>query len=1245
MSEAAKDPSEEATATKDPPRHEVEVGISYPFTTEERAIESPSVETSVSLDENAKGPILNKEEAVPQVADTAIAASDDVPQPSAVNEASNNTGLMIRDAEEANGTIGPGDLTVDIGVIETDGKDGFGGGPWSPSHDPQLAGYPPDCGTKTLKYLSHAKCRRDRGESHPMCYSDTIKDEMGHALPMTYPVITTDFGAHSFHSLPTDSQVLSKYGIGISLYFKFLKVMSWLFLIMFIISLPAMFIYIICGSADANAIKLQLQKNPISILGMTSMGHLGDSESVCSQAKYGDNLTVTCPYGQIGAIKASYSLYASQGTCSCPANYQVSSKGNCRGTTVGSKCAQSGQGCFPGNFPSAGNPCCAFSQDNTGSASFSELMLRNATGCSSPSVMHILNGLCLGQSTCTLSVDDAHLYRWKYDSMYNTRCTDPSSPVFCQAYMSDGMDVSTCPLALRSQRGLIVQATCSTTKIDISSSWAFRIMGWDTITRENFVGTACALDICYSVVFILVVLWMKQQEKIANKRIIDERLSVENYTVQLMHLPKHKDVPTLAEDLKKHLEKVLSDKPMIYNGSIKDIKIADVNFGLTNAAQINVMRKRGEVAAKLEAAQQRISKFKLLEGKMDQVTFDKRIDKLIRASKIIDEKFEKYEKWLDEWEAKNKGKGVIAVTAYITFEEEEGYLRCLREYPNFGFLHRLFQPYHKRFMKKRMWIQTAPNPTDIIWENLDYSVFARTCRVIVVNIIALSLLCISFIIIYAAKLQKNKLTQTYGAPVSCPMDGVTQFQVIQEQTSGSGDQTMVMCYCKASLLSSSLTATMNIEFVDHTTGQSAKYCDTWGTQYLTIQALMVASVLIVVIINACLTPLLQYLVLKQKSHTRSGVIVATVNKIFITQFFNTALIVLFLNANMDDVMASRNSASINGVQIFTGKYSDFTVAWYNDVGVSLMLTMLINMVSPHAGIFITYVILETNRFIDRGFSFDFSITKQETQRDLEALYRGPEFDLATRYSVVINTIFITLLFSSGMPLMLLIGLFSMIVTYWTDKFTFLRVVRRPPEYDGEIARAAGNLLPWAVLLHSLFGIWMYSNTDIFQRMDVNVTALQSINDELQKHGGRIVARAITMPSEVMFALLVAIAAFALVRLVVFRYFASVLRSVFPMCVRMMKESKPPRKLPNYFDAVPTHILKESLATKTLKPQLRDSYSEALSRRGVSTSLEEASDRESHVESEIVLEGCHSYDILVNPIYHEAFGGGAFRRAL
>ncbi|EGZ28617.1 hypothetical protein PHYSODRAFT_441579, partial [Phytophthora sojae] len=58
----------------------------------------------------------------------------------------------------------------------------------SPRLDAQLGGYPPDCGTKELKYLSYAKVLRDRGMTHPMCYSTTRVDALGFAMPERYPL-------------------------------------------------------------------------------------------------------------------------------------------------------------------------------------------------------------------------------------------------------------------------------------------------------------------------------------------------------------------------------------------------------------------------------------------------------------------------------------------------------------------------------------------------------------------------------------------------------------------------------------------------------------------------------------------------------------------------------------------------------------------------------------------------------------------------------------------------------------------------------------------------------------------------------------------------------------------------------------------------------------------------------------------------------------------------------------------------
>ena len=248
------------------------------------------------------------------------------------------------------------------------------------------------------------------------------------------------------------------------------------------------------------------------------------------------------------------------------------------------------------------------------------------------------------------------------------------------------------------------------------------------------------------------------------------------------------------------MEKVLTDKKPVYN-ELEKIKVADINFGLTNAAQIAAMRKRGLVARKLDIASQKIAKFKLLEGKVSQVTFDTRIDKMIAAVRALDKQLEEHDVWLDDWEKENTGKSLRAVTAYITFEEEEGYLRCLREYPDLGALHRLFQPYKNRFLKKRMKIIPAPDPTDIIWENLDYGYFARAFRKLCVNFVTFLLLLISFALILVTKLQKAQVEREIGRPSFCP-EGITKEDVVRDENFGFYEEpykVYVECYCRSSL--------------------------------------------------------------------------------------------------------------------------------------------------------------------------------------------------------------------------------------------------------------------------------------------------------------------------------------------------------------------------------------------------------------------------------------------------------------
>lgn len=86
------------------------------------------------------------------------------------------------------------------------------------------------------------------------------------------------------------------------------------------------------------------------------------------------------------------------------------------------------------------------------------------------------------------------------------------------------------------------------------------------------------------------------------------------------------------------------------------------------------------------------------------------------------------------------------------------------------------------------------------------------------------------------------------------------------------------------------------------------------------------------------------------------------------------------------------------IPLFSGKYPDFTVDWYRVVGTTISFTMLINIVSPHAGALIGMFTTSIFRSLDQSCCCNPKRTKQRLQEDYEALYTGPEFLIEIRYS-------------------------------------------------------------------------------------------------------------------------------------------------------------------------------------------------------------------------------------------------------
>jgi hypothetical protein len=84
--------------------------------------------------------------------------------------------------------------------------------------------------------------------------------------------------------------------------------------------------------------------------------------------------------------------------------------------------------------------------------------------------------------------------------------------------------------------------------------------------------------------------------------------------------------------------------------------------------------------------------------------------------------------------------------------------------------------------------------------------------------------------------------------------------------------------------------------------------------------------------------------------------------------------------------------------------------------------MLINVATPHIGSIVGMLITSLKRLFDQKCKCDPKKTRKNFQEDYENLYIGPQFLIEIRYSQIIASFYIVMIYSAGMPLLYLISM-------------------------------------------------------------------------------------------------------------------------------------------------------------------------------------------------------------------------------
>ena len=109
-----------------------------------------------------------------------------------------------------------------------------------------------------------------------------------------------------------------------------------------------------------------------------------------------------------------------------------------------------------------------------------------------------------------------------------------------------------------------------------------------------------------------------------------------------------------------------------------------------------------------------------------------------------------------------------AVSAYITFEYTESVARCLEDYQRYSrFPFNFFFPPQLLYRGHQLKVTKAPEPDQILWENLEITARERMKRAATSRLAALLLLIVCFIIILLASVNKVAFAKVIPDPNIC----------------------------------------------------------------------------------------------------------------------------------------------------------------------------------------------------------------------------------------------------------------------------------------------------------------------------------------------------------------------------------------------------------------------------------------------------------------------------------------------
>ena len=263
-----------------------------------------------------------------------------------------------------------------------------------------------------------------------------------------------------------------------------------------------------------------------------------------------------------------------------------------------------------------------------------------------------------------------------------------------------------------------------------------------------------------------------------------------------------------------------------------------------------------------------------------------------------------------------------------------------------------------------------------------------------------------------------------------------------------------------------------------------KWCLLWQINELAMQGFIIFASFFTVLINAVLKAVMKQLVYLERPQTRTAYLKSVFELVMWVQVLNTGIVTIVVNGNLQAFQDSNSNTTsflntATGI-FFSGNHQDMDMKWYVDVGTSLMFTMIINLSFVPLFPMITWLTGKIKICVNRGctccpaepkYTAEGKLdanqdqgkgknphSKSTDQHALDEIYHGPRLMLELRYASLFACLLVSMFYSAGMPVLIVIAFVQFTVSYWVDKWSFLRVYRTPCKFNSALAKTANKMM-------------------------------------------------------------------------------------------------------------------------------------------------------------------------------------------